>query len=696
MKKTPKILPTYYKSKGTPIFRDTTALPFDQGGRISFEPSGYASIDSVHYADGGPIYTYDKRPGSYYQKTPQGWMISNAGTNNQYVPIDDPTGERTRILNQNAVVYNAPVQGAPNIVPAPIRTQQVAAQKNSPVIAQQQAYKQAQKQQKALDSSIAQQQAFDQSLEKTKLQSVQPADWVFAAPMAAPLAVEGLGAAMSIPLGGGVTTGGVAGAAGAVHGATQIDDRYQDWQDVNAGNMDWKEAALKTGLTGLDLAGGILPLQNASKIIKGLNSPVVKKGRTLVTADAVGSSAPKKIMGTIDEYGDFIDESGVTVYGESSPIGGNTTKLQSGLFNSEAPAIDLSDWEKAKKTAETGNERFIIPKGEQDFLVNKYTQEFADKFNIPVDRINPKDVGLYGKLKEAEFIPTREPIPVTERKFMPALSKEMHSDFLQTHNPALDLTKEEELVLDAYARGYDRLINAREEERAAAFYQNDIAPMLEQTILKNKFQQPQTLIRGTTDFDITDGASVIRDGQTLEDLRFSNLQEGDLFVPNSFTSASITKAKPQTSLGFEAPLTGFTQRSKNLDYVINAPAGQSYMYPNASNILHFPDEMEAILPKNLQFKLDKVTSDAERGYLGTADDIQKGVVYNGFTKMPSKYLPSISRFDKIVDLKGNKIPKKNIPNLIDYHNRMHQPTIPKYYFSIANPYLYGGMLNKKC
>jgi hypothetical protein len=36
--KKPKNIPTHYKSKGTPIFRDTTALPFDKGGPIN--PAG--------------------------------------------------------------------------------------------------------------------------------------------------------------------------------------------------------------------------------------------------------------------------------------------------------------------------------------------------------------------------------------------------------------------------------------------------------------------------------------------------------------------------------------------------------------------------------------------------------------------------------------------------------------------------------
>jgi len=655
---------------------------YAQGGRLAFEPSEYGSDPREHYADGGPIYTYSKRPGSYYQRTPEGWAISNASTGNQYVPINDPTGERAALLNKYATVYNAPVQGAPK----PVMNQAVwnkAQQQGEQDLAAKQFVANVHKQ-----SGTSGLYMPDGSL---KPQAAQAANWVPQAIIGAPIAAEVLGAAASIPLGAGVNLGGVVNAAGLVHGATQIDNRYQDWQDVAAGNMDWKEAALKTGLTGLDFAGAGIPIKNANNIIKSMNAPTFTKGKTLVSAPAA-----KKVLGTIDEYGDFTDASGVTVYGASSPIGGNPVKLNKQLLDSEAPAISLKDWKEAQEKAIATNERFIIPKAEEQFLVNKYADEFSKQFNIPTYQLNPKDVGLYGKLKELEFIPTRETVRNAESEYMPALSREIHSDFLQTHKPTLDLTKKEELVLDAYARGYDQLINTREAEKVAPFYQEKIAPILEQSILKNKFQQPQSLIRGTKNFDINNEGFVIRNGETLQDLKFSDLKEGDLFVPKSFTSTSVIKAKPETTLGFEAPLTGFTQRAENLDYVINAPAGQSYMYPNASNIQHFPQEMEVILPKDLQFKLDRVASDVERGYLGNVDDIQKGVLYKGFTKMPNKYFPSISRFDKIVDLKGNKIPKKNISNMINYHNRMHQPSIPKYYFSIANPYLFGGRLNKNC
>lgn len=60
------------------------------------------------YPDGGPIYTYAKRPGSYYQKDDSGqWYISNKGTGGQYVPVDDPSGQRAAALNKGAVVTMA-------------------------------------------------------------------------------------------------------------------------------------------------------------------------------------------------------------------------------------------------------------------------------------------------------------------------------------------------------------------------------------------------------------------------------------------------------------------------------------------------------------------------------------------------------------------------------------------------------------
>jgi hypothetical protein len=72
-------------------------------------PAPYAMGGAMNqYPDGGPIYTYAKRPGSYYQKDENGqWLISNKGTGGQYVPVDDPSGQRTAALNKGAVVTMA-------------------------------------------------------------------------------------------------------------------------------------------------------------------------------------------------------------------------------------------------------------------------------------------------------------------------------------------------------------------------------------------------------------------------------------------------------------------------------------------------------------------------------------------------------------------------------------------------------------
>jgi hypothetical protein len=75
---------------------------YGQGGTIHFERSEYGSDAREHYDDGGKIYTYSKRPGSYYQKTEDGWLINNSSTGGKYVPIEDPTGQRAALLNKYA------------------------------------------------------------------------------------------------------------------------------------------------------------------------------------------------------------------------------------------------------------------------------------------------------------------------------------------------------------------------------------------------------------------------------------------------------------------------------------------------------------------------------------------------------------------------------------------------------------------
>ena len=95
-------------------------------GLIHAKNGGDISIPSLNeFPDGGTIYTYPGNPNASYKKIGDQWYISNKGTGNNFVPIQDPGGKRAAELNKNAVVLPgqpAPVEqprGVQGNVPAP-------------------------------------------------------------------------------------------------------------------------------------------------------------------------------------------------------------------------------------------------------------------------------------------------------------------------------------------------------------------------------------------------------------------------------------------------------------------------------------------------------------------------------------------------------------------------------------------------
>ena len=60
-------------------------------------------INANTYDVGGPIYTYAGRPNAQYKKVNDKWFINAPGTNG-FIPVNDPSGKRTTLLNQQAVV----------------------------------------------------------------------------------------------------------------------------------------------------------------------------------------------------------------------------------------------------------------------------------------------------------------------------------------------------------------------------------------------------------------------------------------------------------------------------------------------------------------------------------------------------------------------------------------------------------------
>jgi hypothetical protein len=135
-------------------------------------------------------------------------------------------------------------------------------------------------------------------------QAAQSANWVFAAPMVAPMALEALGsvAATQIP-GTGLSVGTAANTAAGIHGATQVPQRIQDWQDVAEGKKDWREATAESLMTALELYGGFSELKGFKGVPKELpgspnNTANIQKAGMLnpfAIADAIVPRLPHPV-----------------------------------------------------------------------------------------------------------------------------------------------------------------------------------------------------------------------------------------------------------------------------------------------------------------------------------------------------------------------------------------------------------------
>ena len=375
MKKTPSIIDTYYKSLGTKIFRDTTALPFADGGPLndrnihgdllpsvyasalgryygnggqmkpdyslpedSFQQGGNGLKNSVYassmgqypapyamggamnqYPDGGPIYTYAKRPGSYYQKDDSGqWYISNKGTGGQYVPVDDPSGQRAAALNTGAVVTmaNPTADKYSNVAPSYGKSpmvQSVAGRTEAErQLVENDIYAQNFMSQMRQDTAESQKNALPQHE-----QPIDMMDYAWQAAAGAPMALRGLQAAsaLKIPFTE-MSLGTAANVAGGIHGVTQIPNRVQDWQDVAAGSKTWQEATAKTIGTGLELGAGAAEGINAINMYKF--NPA---GTSLGGGQAANTVYPQVITSPTTGLKQYGSTTLIPNYGPKAPAG---------------------------------------------------------------------------------------------------------------------------------------------------------------------------------------------------------------------------------------------------------------------------------------------------------------------------------------------------------------------------------------
>lgn len=229
--------------------------------------------------------------------------------------------------------------------------------------------------------------------------------------------------------------------------------------------------------------------------------------------------------------------------------------------------------------------RFPMSLVELNRIKAKHKSDFK---NIVGNQYDDKDLGLFSKLREIESLETKNTLGSV------TLADKIDR-FVKKHNIKKDFTKKEELLIDSYTRGYDHKINKREHSSSLptghAFYEKEIIPEFEQSILKNKFQSPEPLYRGIRDYKMK---KVYRNGDLLplNSTEFSKLKLGDEWEPESFLS---TTTNPNNTTIFG-----------DLNFEIGAPKGQSFLFPNATNIKNFENESEIILPKNLRFKVESL------------------------------------------------------------------------------------------
>lgn len=222
------------------------------------------------------------------------------------------------------------------------------------------------------------------------------------------------------------------------------------------------------------------------------------------------------------------------------------------------------------------NKRFNYTLEDLNKLKDKYKDDFETLFGSNYD---DKDLGLYAKLRD-----------ISEGNINDVQLSQFNKWFLEKHKPKLDFTPEEEVIIDAYTWGYDKRINKRSSASSTShrFYEDVIAPKLEEIILKNQLKEDTKVIRRVSDFK----ALVERDGKKMT-IYYSDMQPGDIYIPNSFTSTSLT---PMPSFG-------------SIESEIQLPKGQSYLPAFGARSNVYKHESEILLPFDVRFKvLERTTT----------------------------------------------------------------------------------------
>lgn len=276
-------------------------------------------------------------------------------------------------------------------------------------------------------------------------------------------------------------------------------------------------------------------------------------------------------------------------------------KLKQEVFsdNKATTLYDEADWAEAEPIIDSRIKYDDLPN-----LIAEQGESFRRKYGT---RYTEEDLSLFAKMEAINKDRLQN-----QTFFSLDSDKSLSDSFIDKHQIAKEYTPIDELLTDAYTKGYDSRINNRVGHHKAdaniSFYKKEVAPKLEELIKKNKLKSPEVLYRGEADYLIK---KVWRNGvkQPKGTIRYSELQKGDIFKPGSFVSTSISESK-----------------AKNFGAIsseIAAPAGQSVLFPNATGVRNFFPEKEVLLPKKLKFRVEEVTDTPVQGRLTEGPDILK-------------------------------------------------------------------------
>jgi hypothetical protein len=229
----------------------------------------------------------------------------------------------------------------------------------------------------------------------------------------------------------------------------------------------------------------------------------------------------------------------------------------------------------------------------------EFQQEFAEQIKRdPEYRVGDlqyeKDLNLYSHLKANKEIPATDKNVSAFYKVNPELKERTNAVAKKLNQKGSNFTEKEKSLIRAFSRGYDKKLNYRD-------YSEDFRPSntelydklrdeFENVITKTKTQEPFEVKRGDMDFNVK---HVWRNGEKLPEgsVRYSELQPGDEWMPDKFTSTSFA---PETDKNFG-----------NIQSFIDVPKGQSVGMPNMFKNPEFANEEELILPRKLKYKVEQ-------------------------------------------------------------------------------------------